>query len=106
MPRAITGKDVASAVMGGAGTKKIRVTKMPPTRAAMCDGCPFGPNVDGLMRFQCAVLKDELKARPNAVWMCHETADGGANPTDKSIICKGFADWRSSQLSSQQGNCK
>lgn len=91
----ITAKDIANAAMGRSAVKQIRVTKMPPTRTAMCDGCPFGPNVDNFTKLKCEVLKDELYARPKAVWMCHETADGGACPTEKNIICKGFADWKS-----------
>jgi hypothetical protein len=90
----ITLKDIANAAMGHAAVKQIAVTRMPPTRPEMCPGCPFGRDVDGITALKCEVLKDELRARPNAVWMCHETADGGARPTEKSIICKGFNDWR------------
>lgn len=93
--RPIEPKDVARAVMGDAGSKKILVTKMPPTRPTMCAGCPFGPNMDAFVRIQCEVLKDALREKPNAVWMCHETAGGGTEPTAKSIICKGFAEWSS-----------
>lgn len=93
--RPITAKDIARAAMGGSAVKQVLVTKMPPTRSAMCVGCPFAPNSDGLTRHKCEVLKDELRAHPNAVWMCHETSDGGSHPTDKSIICKGFSDWKS-----------
>jgi hypothetical protein len=94
MSRPITAKDIANAAMGRSGVKQILVQRMPPTRPEMCAKCPFGSDVDGLTAIKCAVLKDELRARPNAVWMCHETADGGTNPTDKSIICKGFASWK------------
>lgn len=93
--RPITAKDIANAAMGRSAVKKIRVMHMPPTRPEMCAKCPFGPKVDGFTALKCAVLKDELRARPNAVWMCHETADGGARPTEKSIICTG---WKANRL--------
>ncbi len=95
--RRITPKDIARAALGGSAVKQIVVQHMPPVRSGKCKKCPFNPHVDGLTATKCAVLKDELRLRPNAVWMCHETSNGGANPTDKSIICKGFADWRKAE---------
>jgi hypothetical protein len=94
MSRPITPKDIANAAMGHSTVKKIRVTRMPPTRAEMCAGCPFAPDADAFTKLKCEVLKDELRAHPAAVWMCHETTGGGTRPTEKSIICEGFADWR------------
>lgn len=94
MSRPITVKDLAEAVMGASAVKQILVRRMPPTRPEMCARCPFGPDADAFTKLKCELLKDDLRVRPAAVWMCHETADGGRHPTDKSIICKGFADWR------------
>ena len=94
----ITGKDIANAAMGRSAVKQVWVTKMPPTRPEMCAGCPFSPDAPGILYFKCLVLKDELKAKPSAVWMCHETADGGARPTEKSILCRGFTDWKEEGL--------
>lgn len=97
MSRAIELKDIANAAMGRSAVKHIEVQRMPPTRPEMCAGCPFRPDIDAFTALKCEVLKDELRARPAAVWMCHETSDGGARPTEKSIICKGAADWRRSE---------
>jgi hypothetical protein len=94
----ITNKDIANAAMGRSAIKQLYVQRMPPTRPSMCAGCPFSPDIDAFTAIKCEVLKDELTAKPNAVWMCHETSDGGARPTDKSIICKGAADWRATQV--------
>ena len=95
--RQITTKDIAKAAMGGSAVKKLVVQRMPPVRAETCKKCPFNPDIDAFTAMKCVVLKEELQRRPNAVWMCHETSDGGVSPTEKSIICKGFADWRSTQ---------
>lgn len=90
----ITVKDLATASMGPSAVKQTRVQRMPPVRKDMCEKCPFRPDIDVFTMFKCEVLKDELRAHPNAVWMCHETSSGGAHPTDKSIICRGAAEWR------------
>lgn len=95
--RAIEAKDIANAAMGRSAVRKIEVLRMPPTRAGMCAACPFRPGIDAFTALKCEVLKDELRAHPNAVWMCHETAGGGAEPTAKSIICKGAVDWRAGE---------
>lgn len=94
MSRPITAKDVANAAMGRSAIKKMVVARMPSTRTSMCAGCPFSPDIDAWTALKCEALKDELRAHPNAGWMCHETSGGGAQPTAKSIICKGAADWR------------
>lgn len=94
MTRPIEAKDVANAAMGRSAVKHLHVQRMPSVRAEMCKGCPFRPDIDAWTALKCEVLKDELRARPNAVWMCHETSGGGAHPTEKSILCKGAVDWR------------
>jgi hypothetical protein len=94
MSRPITAKDIANAAMGRSAIKHLVVQRMPPARPTQCAGCPFSPAASAFVALKCAVLKDELRAKPNAVWMCHETADGGARPTEKSILCKGAVDWR------------
>lgn len=97
MSRAVTPKDIAAASMGGCGSRQIAFRRPPPVRPQMCAACPFQPGIDVFTALKCQVLKDELRARPNAVWMCHETSDGGSRPTDKSIICRGAHDWRGTE---------
>lgn len=94
MSRPITSKDIANAVMGRSGVKQLVVQRIPPVRPTMCERCPFRPDIDAFTALKCEVLKDELRARPQALWMCHETSDGGARPTEKSIICRGAHEWR------------
>lgn len=97
MDRAITPKDIANAAMGRSAIKHIHVQKPPPVRKDMCPACPFRGDVDVFTALKCLVLKDELRAHPQAIWMCHETSDGGARPTEKSIVCRGAQDWRAAQ---------
>lgn len=97
MTRDITAKDIAAASMGGSAIKKIVVQERPKVRPGMCVECPFSPDIDFFTALKCEVLKDELRAHPSAVWMCHETSGGGASPHAKSLICKGADDWRSAE---------